>query len=182
MQAYISAHLSLINKYQRRARKFSVVSDSDDSDVHDDKESLRRGGVASSDRKASPASSTHLKRKSNAASQGPAKRKKSSDAPITVEDDPVRKHCLGKLHEMLSPIFLRYPYTDAPDGAGNKVHLNPDDVTDEIKQHLEDQAKVFASELEQSMFDVYAEPDKYGKQAPGPKYKYVVWVLNHFKH
>lgn len=148
-----------------------MVSDSDDSDIHDGKESSRRG---TSDRKASPASSVHLKRKSTASSQGPAKRKKSSDD--TVEDDPVRKHCLGKLQEMFCPIFLRYPHMDAPDGSGNKVELKREDVTDEITQGLENEAKLFATELEQSMFDIYAEPDKHGKQAPGPKYKYVVWV------
>lgn len=77
---------------------------------------------------------------------------------------------------MFCPIFLRYPHTDAPDGSGNKVELKREDVTDEVKESLENEAKLFATELEQSMFDIYAEPDKHGKQAPGPKYKYVVRV------
>ncbi|KAL4065850.1 transcription factor S-II, central domain-containing protein, partial [Scleroderma citrinum] len=152
-----------------------LLSDSDESDTHDAKESSRKGGVPSqglSDRKASPASTTHHKRRLTATSQAPAaKRKRSSDVPVTVEDDPARKYCLGKLQEMFCPIFLRYPHTDASDGSGNKVELKPEDVTDEVKQQLDNEAKAFASELEQSIFDIYAEPDKHGKQSVGSKYK-----------
>ncbi|KAI6041284.1 hypothetical protein EDC04DRAFT_1305898 [Pisolithus marmoratus] len=120
----------------------------------------------------SPASSSQLKRKSTAASQTPAaKRRKSSDGVPSIEEDAARKYCLGKLQEMFLPVFLRYPSADAPDGSGNKIELKPEDLDDAGKERLENEAKIFASELEQSIFDIYAEPDKHGKLGVGPKYK-----------
>ncbi|KAG6332199.1 hypothetical protein ID866_6892, partial [Astraeus odoratus] len=159
---------------RHRARRLSGSSDSDEgSDGRGGQAPSRRSAV--SDRKASPATGSHLKRKSTTASHTPAaKRKKAADAPTTVEDDPARKYCLGKLQEMFFPIFLRYPHADAPNGSGNKVELPPDNLSDEDKQRLENEARVFASELEQCVFDIYAEPDKHGKPSVGSKYKSVV--------
>lgn len=163
---------------KRRARKFPESSDSDEQsdDGQDGRLSSRRGGGGpsrgSSDRKMSPASSSQLKRKSIAASQTPAaKRRKSSDGATSVEEDAARKYCLGKLQEMFLPVFLRYPSADAPDGSGNKIELKPEDLDDAGKERLENGAKTFASELEQSIFDIYGEADKHGKLGVGPKYK-----------
>jgi len=50
--------------------------------------------------------SPHLKRKSGISHQArEPKRKKSSDVPFSVDDDPARKYCLGKLRDMLRPVF-----------------------------------------------------------------------------
>lgn len=72
---------------------------------------------------------------------------------------------------MFRPVFLRYPQAEADDGSGNKVGLKAEDLTDEDKQRLQDEADAFASELEQCLFELYGEPDKHGKQGVGPKYK-----------
>lgn len=80
---------------------------------------------------------------------------------------------------MLRPVFFRYPHADVDDGSGNKVELKSEDLTDEDNQRLQNEADVFASELEQCLFELYGEPDKYGKQGVGPKYKSVSRVLAH---
>ncbi|KAI6126398.1 hypothetical protein EV401DRAFT_999960 [Pisolithus croceorrhizus] len=92
-------------------------------------------------------------------------------APPPLTEDAARKYCLGKLQEMFLPVFLRYPSADAPDGSGNKIESKPEDLDDAGKERLENGAKTFASELEQSIFDIYAEADKHGKLGVGPKYK-----------
>lgn len=90
---------------------------------------------------------------------------------MAADEDPARKYCLGKLQEMFFPIFRRYPHIDAPDGSGSRVELAPENVTQEVEERLENEAKSFAVELEQCVFDIYAEPDKYGKPSVGSKYK-----------
>lgn len=72
---------------------------------------------------------------------------------------------------MLRPVFLRYPRAETDDGSGNKADLKAEDLNDEDKQRLQNEADVFASELEQCLFELYGEPDKHGKQGVGPKYK-----------
>lgn len=90
-----------------------------------------------------------------------------------MDDDPARKYCLAKLRDMLRPVFFRYPHADADDGSGNKVDLKPDSLADEDRQRLQDAADNFSSQLEQCLFDLYGELDKYGNQGVGPKYKCV---------
>jgi hypothetical protein len=164
---------------KRRTRKVSHLTDSNPhhSDVHDHSSgargSSRKFSTASylPESRGSPATGSHLKRKSGAAPQTPApKRKKSSDVPVSAEDDPARKYCLGKLQEMFRPVFLKY-HAGVDDGSGNNVELKTVDFSDEDKQRLENDANVFASELEECIFDIYGEPDKHGKQGVGPKYK-----------
>ncbi|KIJ65579.1 hypothetical protein HYDPIDRAFT_70652, partial [Hydnomerulius pinastri MD-312] len=89
----------------------------------------------------------------------------------SADDDPARKYCLGKLQEMFRPIFARYPRADSDDGSGNKVEVKAEDLSDEDKQRLEDEANTFARDLEQCIFELYCELDKHGKQGTGPKYK-----------
>lgn len=74
---------------------------------------------------------------------------------------------------MFRPVFFRYPHADAGDGSGNKVELSAEDLTEEDNQLLQNEADVFASELEQCLFELYGEPDKHGKLGVGPKYKSV---------
>ena len=72
---------------------------------------------------------------------------------------------------MLRPVFFRYPHAEADDGSSNRVDLKEEDLTDEDKQRLQNEADTFSSELEQCLFELYAEPDKHGKLGVGPKYK-----------
>lgn len=72
---------------------------------------------------------------------------------------------------MLRPVSLRYPRQEVDDGSGNKVALKAEDLTDEDKQRLQNEADTFAADLEQCLFELYGEPDKHGKQGVGPKYK-----------
>ena len=46
-------------------------------------------------------------------------------------------------------------------------------MTDEEKEQLKERASRFATELEECMYELYAEPDKTGKQSVAAKYKYV---------
>lgn len=72
---------------------------------------------------------------------------------------------------MLRPVFLRYPQVTVDDESDNKVELSANDFTDQDKERLQNEADVFASELEECLFELYGEPDKHGKQGVGPKYK-----------
>jgi len=85
-------------------------------------------------------------------------------------EDVARKFCLGKLQQLFCSIFLKYPHTAVTEG-GNRLELKEEELSDEDKTRLEEEAKAFAAELEQCVFDMYCEPDKYGKPSVGPKYK-----------
>lgn len=160
--------------HQRRRR----VSSSSESDAHSNvresantRESSHKAGPSqeSSTRKASLVPSSGLKRKATSATQPPVpKRRRSSDA--AAEDDPARKYCLGKLHQLFCSIFLKYPHAAATED-GSKVELKEGELSDEDKTRLEEEAKAFASEVEQCVFDMYCEPDKHNKLSVGPKYK-----------
>ncbi|EGN96781.1 hypothetical protein SERLA73DRAFT_16037, partial [Serpula lacrymans var. lacrymans S7.3] len=94
----------------------------------------------------------------------------------SADEDPARKYCLGKLQETFFQIFLKYPHVDASETSdghneGTRVEQNTDSLTSEDKTRLEQEAKDFATELEQCVFDIYSEPDKLGKQSAGSKYK-----------
>jgi hypothetical protein len=95
-------------------------------------------------------------------------------------DDPARKYCLGKLEDVFRDIFLRYPYVhvDHQDGEGEKpaMEKKQEDLTEEDKDKLKEEAKQFAIELEQCVYDIYSEPDKQGHPSAGGKYKYVLAV------
>lgn len=54
--------------------------------------------------------------------------------------------------------------------SGGKLELK-EGLSDEDKTRIEEEAKAFTTELEQCVFDMYCEPDKYGKPSVGPKYK-----------
>ncbi|EKM50476.1 uncharacterized protein PHACADRAFT_60942, partial [Phanerochaete carnosa HHB-10118-sp] len=84
--------------------------------------------------------------------------------------DPARKYCLTKLHELFRNIFLRYPVL--PEAEGVSIEKKPEELTPEEKVVLEDKANRFATDLEECMFELYAEPDaKTGKRTAAAKYK-----------
>ena len=84
---------------------------------------------------------------------------------------------MGKLQEIFCQIFLKYPYfRDESEGRQEldlQAHFtkNSEDLTDEEKSQLEEKAKEYAAQVEQSVFEVYSEPDKHGQPAAASKYK-----------
>lgn len=147
----------------------------------------------------SPVASVHnnstLKRKaaphSNVVQASPVhKRKRSTESHgNAAADDPARKYCLGKLEELFRDVFLRYPHVRAHAGSpaeGESMNVGEDNknattlmpkeleaLTEEEKETLLNNSRQFANELESSVFEIYAEPDKNGNPHAGGKYKYV---------
>ncbi|KAJ2918693.1 hypothetical protein MD484_g1784, partial [Candolleomyces efflorescens] len=118
-----------------------------------------------------------VKRKaSTSEARTPAKRKRADT--LTAADDPTRRYCLGKLEEMFRDIFFRHPHVRNVTGNGEgddlPAQLVPkalDEMAESEKEALLEESKKFAAELEQCMFDGYAEHDKAGNLAPGASYK-----------
>ncbi|KAH9986086.1 transcription factor S-II, central domain-containing protein [Russula compacta] len=128
-----------------------------------------------------------LKRKQSVSATGaaaaptPPKRKRAESSSTTADatEDAARKYCLGKFAEMFTGIFMQYPYVqqesnvdkEGEEDKKSMVERKPEELTEEDKTHVRERATVFATEVEQAVFDTYAEPDKYGKQGAGVKYK-----------
>ncbi|CDO75985.1 hypothetical protein BN946_scf184548.g2 [Trametes cinnabarina] len=153
-------------------------SDSEESQRAKSPKRLRRGSVppkeATPKKQSSPSPSVQSKRKKSitAQPQPPAKRPRSES---TAVDDAVRKYCLGKLQELFCQIFMRYPFLNIPEEGTDIGELHPDkkpeELTQEEKEELEARAKQFGADLEQCMYELYAEPDKQGKHVAAGKYK-----------
>ncbi|PCH44335.1 hypothetical protein WOLCODRAFT_133175 [Wolfiporia cocos MD-104 SS10] len=122
----------------------------------------------------SPHPNGHSRRKQSSASQPqqPEKRVRSESG-----EDPARKYCLTKLQEIFSGIFLRYPYLRVEETGRERPEeiTEPDkkqeELTDEEKEKLGQTANRFAAELEECIYELYAEPDKNGKRSAAGKYK-----------
>ncbi|KAI0644219.1 hypothetical protein C8Q79DRAFT_974759 [Trametes meyenii] len=127
-------------------------------------------------KESSPTPVAQSKRKTPALtqSQHPSKRPRSES---TAGEDAVRKYCLGKLQELFCQIFVRYPFlhSSSDAGSGSELELHPlkkpEELTSEEKEQLEAKAKLFGNELEQSIYELYSELDKQGKQVAAGKYK-----------
>jgi hypothetical protein len=79
---------------------------------------------------------------------------------------------------MFRDIFFRHPHvrndTGNEEGDDLSAQLVPkalDEMTEPEKEALLEESKKFAAELEQCMFDGYAEHDKAGNLTPGSSYK-----------
>ncbi|KAJ6591535.1 hypothetical protein DFH09DRAFT_1273453 [Mycena vulgaris] len=148
---------------RRRARRLSFSSESgSESSSPENNGRARKAG--------SPGTSkSHLKRKAHKAHAPPPKRKKASEAT----EDPARVFCLGKLEGVFHDIFLRYPHvrTEDADGGTSVVEMKAEDLSEEEKAKVEEEAKQFATDLEQCVYDIYSEPDKQGRPSAGGKYK-----------
>lgn len=74
---------------------------------------------------------------------------------------------------MFVAIYLKYPHVpsdlDLDDNA--PMVLLESAPTDEQKNAIEAKAKTFASEVEQCVYEMHAEPDKDGVLAAAGKYK-----------
>lgn len=66
---------------------------------------------------------------------------------------------------MFTTVFLKYPHFEGR-------HKQPDELSEEERSHLTNQAHKFADELEQCIYDTYSESEA-GKSGAGGKYKYV---------
>ncbi|TFK53420.1 hypothetical protein OE88DRAFT_1655545 [Heliocybe sulcata] len=161
---------------KRRPTRISVVSDSSGEEEELGR-SHRRASTTSqtagrSKRSSSPRPTSHLKRKQSSVTQSPAPKRKRSES--SSAEDPARKYCLGKYEELFLTIFTRYPHLPS-DAEGNNeggvVEKGPQELSPDEKAVLESRAKQFASELEQCVYDTYAEPGQHGKQVAGPKYR-----------
>ncbi|KAJ2930852.1 hypothetical protein H1R20_g6255, partial [Candolleomyces eurysporus] len=118
-----------------------------------------------------------IKRKaSTSEARPPASKRKRSDT-LTAADDATRRYCLGKLEEMFRDIFFRHPHVrndtgNEESGPSSQLVLKSlDEMTEPEKEALLEESKKYSAELEQCMFDGYAEHDKAGNLAPGSSYK-----------
>lgn len=193
MERYSPQHTPGINS--RRIITMSSESDDDsgDGDVSERDGKVRRhrpGAATTAKVKASmsPQPSGALKRKQSisaaGAGAGPGKRKRAES--LSAAEDATRKYCLGKLTEMFSGIFLRYPHvqkkSEAQEGEGEGeepreiefVERKAEELSEEEKTQTKERATTFTAEVEQAIFNTYAEPDKYGKLGAGAKYKCVL--------
>ncbi|KAF8507951.1 hypothetical protein BU17DRAFT_70975 [Hysterangium stoloniferum] len=102
-------------------------------------------------------------------------RKKVAHKGNTKHDssmDATRKYCLGKLRDVLLPIFVQFTKTvevssnNQPECVEQKLELD-----DAEKQKAEQSGVVYVQELEQCLFETYGEPDKQGHKTAGGKYK-----------
>ena len=163
--------------FQRRTRQFSSGSDSDSANETGRRRLSRIKGSPS-------AQHGHLKRKATNASESspPSKKKKSYD-PV---DDPARKYCLGKLEELFRDVFLRYPHVrsettdedmDVNDGKSKIIPKKIEELSKEEMEALINEAKQFARDLEDCVYDIYSELDKQGNVHAGGKYKYVAPIF-----
>lgn len=184
-----AAYIELILQRVTRRLSFSDKSESDSDASGDDSISRRKGAGrgparakrvkknAASKSPAPESSATATKRRGSSTQQHASKRSRTSEAPESANDDPVRKYCISKLEEIIKPMFIEYP--GAPEGGAEegkedgeeKSPKKAEGLTDEEKENINQRVSQFVAELERCMMDTYAEPDKTGKPSAGGKYK-----------
>lgn len=171
---------------QRPTRRLSVSSESEQEGAAAPTSRLRRASKVSRAYVQVPprsASATHapgsasqqLKRRPSGASGSPhpppppSKRPRSEST--TPGEDATRKYCIGKLADVLVPVFKRHPVVEGG------VEKAPEELDEEETAFVEERARAYAAELERCVFETYAEPDKFGKASAAGKYK---WVFRAF--
>lgn len=109
--------------------------------------------------------------------------------------DPARKYCLGKLREVLVPIFVQFTRPDAveepkpkPESVPRAAEAGEGDNNEEAKEatpaapgldeeekkKVEQMAVEYTQELERCLYEIYGELDRMGNKTVGTKYKYVL--------
>ena len=96
----------------------------------------------------------------------------------------MRNYCLGKLREVVTPIFVQYHHSSTVVGGdeempaatsaappANDEGMPPPPPPPPPEEKAIDQASSFVAELEECVFEAYSEPDKKGKRVAGAKYK-----------
>ena len=181
-----------LSRQRTNSRRIAAVSSSDSEDNGAEKAATtsthaRRANAALTKTKTVSTSPQPgmLKRKQSISATGvatasAATKRKRAESNASAAEDAARKYCLGKFAEMFMGIFMQYPYVQEDnteeDGAERQkatVERKPEELTEEDKTQLRERAAAFATEVEQAVFDTYAEPDKSGKPGAGVKYKYV---------
>ena len=179
------------------SRRIAAVSSSDSEEDNETEKAAttsahaRRANVTSTKTKTVSTSPQPgiLKRKQSVSATGVAttstatkrKRAESLSTNPSAAEDAARKYCLGKFAEMFMGIFMQYPCIQEinaeGEGAPKKatVTRKPEELTEDDKTQLRERASAFATEVEQAVFNTYAEPDKVGKPGAGVKYKYDSW-------
>ncbi|KAF9266956.1 hypothetical protein L218DRAFT_956046 [Marasmius fiardii PR-910] len=161
---------------KRRLRQtYESESGSDDSGISAThrKRRLTKGRPKES---TSPGPSAKAKRKTSTAGTQPPPAKKTKTTSST--EDPTRRYCLGKLEELFRGIFLRYPHVhitgisiDEGGVASGSIEKKPEELTEDERATVVANAKQFADELENCVYEIYCEPDKGGNPSAGGKYK-----------
>jgi hypothetical protein len=86
------------------------------------------------------------------------------------------------LEELFHDVFLRYPHVrsestdediDVKDRKPTIITKKIEELSEVEREVLINEAKQFARELEDCVYDIYSEPDKQGNPHAGGKYKYV---------
>ena len=88
--------------------------------------------------------------------------------------DPTRKYCLGKLREVLLPIFVQFANTSQASDGERPEDATASELDEERKKKAEVHGAVYVQDLEQCLFEIYGELDKHGHKTAVGKYKYVV--------
>ncbi|KAJ7504346.1 hypothetical protein B0H11DRAFT_1905589 [Mycena galericulata] len=130
------------DRKRRRARRLSFSSESG-SDVS--------GGEPNGRKRVSPGTSKgHLKRKAverAAHPPAPKRKKAASGGAGDAASEPARAFCLGKLEGVFREIFLRYPHVRGEEGMA--VEKKAEELSEDEKAKVEEDAKQFATDLEQ---------------------------------
>ncbi|CAK5283082.1 unnamed protein product [Mycena citricolor] len=146
------------SKRRTRRLSFSEDSESEASGTEKKHRRIRKAGSPT----VAPKSGVKRKAAPRSTAAPPSKRKRESSSD--ANDDPARAFCLKKLEVVFQTIFNRYPYIGA-------VEKTTDELNDEEKTKVEQEAKLFAVELERCLYETYSEFDKQGRPSAGASYK-----------
>lgn len=106
--------------------------------------------------------------------QDKRQRKKGNNKSKTKHDsilDPTRKYCLGKLREVLLPIFVQFANIPQASDGERQEETTTTELDEGYKNKVEEQGVVYVQDLEQCLFEIYGEPDKDGHKTAAGKYK-----------
>ena len=187
-----------LSPQRTNSRRLAAVSSSDSEEDNETEKAAttsahaRRANVSSTQTKMVSTSPQPgiLKRKQSISATGVTttstatkrKRAESLSTNPSAAEDAARKYCLGKFAEMFMGIFMQYPCVQENNAEGEgapktaTVTRKPEELTEDDKTQLRERASAFATEVEQAVFNTYAEPDKFGKPGAGVKYKYDFWL------
>ena len=72
---------------------------------------------------------------------------------------------------MLLPIFVQFANTPQASDGERPEDASTTELDEEHKKKAEEQGCVYVQDLEQCLFEIYGEPDKYGHKTAAGKYK-----------
>ncbi|KAF8586036.1 hypothetical protein K439DRAFT_1001449 [Ramaria rubella] len=170
----------------RRGRGTKRITSSDEEDINDDDEvpspraSARRTQLKRKRRESNVVQRKRPRKPSSeiATDDDPDRderqRKKSSNKTKGKHDsvlDPTRKYCLGKLRDVLLPIFVQFANTPSTSSEERPEETSITELDEEQKKKAEEHGATYVQDLEQCLFEIYGEPDKHGDKTAVGKYK-----------